>query len=128
MTFEDITIVGIDSQASTRVNQALFDVALELSESPPSEWVSHFDRLWMEEWYMMKKRVEVSGSHIIITCVPAEIETEHLPHLKAVVAGANLAYRSGFTKTQMDQTAQAQERQVDVNMLDKIGDQLFKKK
>src|SRR5687767_2584694 len=94
--FEDIRIVGLDETASYKPDptKALYNVVLDLSAAAPSDWAQYFNQRWKSEFYMMKRRAQVSGRRLIIYCVPDELEREHLPHLKEVIEETNEAYRA----------------------------------
>lgn len=94
--FQDIRIVGLDDDASYKPdpNKALYNVVLELSGTPPPDWERYFNQRWKSEFYMMKRRAEVSGRLLTIHCVPDELEREHLPRLRDVVSETNMAYRA----------------------------------
>jgi hypothetical protein len=93
--FTDLAIVGLDDEASFKSDLAkkLFDVHLTLSATPPLEWAASFDSRWVIVLYRKKRRAWVSGDRIVIHCVPEEIEEDHLPQLKRVVAETNHEYR-----------------------------------
>jgi hypothetical protein len=97
MTFQDIEIVGIDENASTRSEGAtsgLFNIELKLSCSAPSEWAQEFDRRWQQHMYLAKRRACASGSKISILCLPDELESTHIPELKKVIVETNKHYRT----------------------------------
>ncbi len=129
MSFEDIKIVGIDEKASARSepSSGLFDVVLKLSASAPWEWSEYFDARWESEFYMMKRHATASGAHITITCVPSELEVDHLPHLEAVIGETNAAYRAHLAKTKADENAKKKQETEDKAVLDQLNTRLFKK-
>ena len=122
MTFEDITIIGVDEKSSSRIDSqsALFNIVLNLSASAPWEWANYFNELWRHEFYMMKRNAEASGSRITITCVPDELESDHLPHLLRVIAQVNSAYRSHVAKSQAHEEARKLREREDAALLQNI--------
>lgn len=129
MAFEDITIVGINNSASSRADSqsALFDLVLKLSASAPREWSNYFNERWEQEFYMMKRHAEASGSRITITCVPSELEEDHLPHLNSVIAETNNAYRAYIGKKDAHEQARKQQEREDSATLNDLNARLFKK-
>ncbi len=129
MSFEDIKILGIDNEASDRSEPGseLLDVVLKLSASPPWEWADYFDARWKHELYMMKRRAYVSGASITITCVPSELESDHLSHLQAVIAETNATYRAHLTKAKTKENARRKKEAEDKAILDQLNTRLFKK-
>lgn len=129
MAFEDITILGIDDKFSSRPDSssALFDVALKLSASVPWEWANYFNERWGQEFYMMKRHARASGSRITITCVPDELEQDHLPHLNSVIAETNKAFRAHIAKSQAREETRKQRESEDAKMLSELGSRLFRK-
>lgn len=101
--FEDIRIIGLDETASFKPDpsKALYNVVLELSSPVPSEWAQYFNQRWKSEFYMMKRRAEASGRRLIVHCVPDELEREHLPRLKEVIAETNAAYREYISRRKL---------------------------
>src|SRR5688500_12168066 len=94
MTFVDIKIVGMDETASSprEPHSAIVTITLQLSASGPIEWAIYFNQAWQQHIYMMKRKARVSGRSLQIDCVPDELEAEHLPELKKVIADTNQAY------------------------------------
>ncbi len=94
--FMDIKIVSLDDTAtsrSTESNSALVNIVLNLSLSAPHELESYFNDCWQSHIYMMKRRAIVSGKRLEIYCVPEELQSDHLPELKKIIAETNQAYR-----------------------------------
>jgi hypothetical protein len=103
MTFQDIEIVGIDEEASSRSqgpHSGLFNIALKLSSFAPSEWSDYFNQRWQQHLYMMKRRARASGSAVTIHCPPDQLEKEHMPELKIVIDETNKAYRGYLIRAQ----------------------------
>jgi hypothetical protein len=93
-TFTDIKIIGMDDAASRPgdLNSAIVNVTFRLSAVTPSEWANYFNAAWQQHIYMMKRRARVFGRTLEIECVPSEIENDHLPELKKIIAETNRAY------------------------------------
>ena len=94
--FEDIRISGIDEQRSGRRHpqqDALVEIALTLSKSPPGAWGEYFGEAWRRRAYACKQHVEAIGRHIFVFCVPEDLERDHLPKLRDTIEETNQAYR-----------------------------------
>jgi len=127
-SFEDVQIIGIDKDASHRSERTpgLFDIVLKLSTSAPWEWSLNFNELWKREIYMNKRQATASGARITITCVPSELEADHLPHLEAVISKANVAYSARLARTKVDTDSRKKQEIEDKAILEQI-DRHFKK-
>jgi nitrate/TMAO reductase-like tetraheme cytochrome c subunit len=127
MAFTDIKIVGINENASTRsAGSNLFNVVLTLSSSAPWEWSQHFNQRWQQEFYMMKRDASASGNQITITCVPAELETDHLQRLNAVAEATNAAYSGYIAQKEAANAASQKKDAEDKGLLSQLGAKLFK--
>jgi hypothetical protein len=93
MAFSDITIEGFDEAASgPSGDRALVRLVLRLSASAPPDWARYFNQAWAQHIYMLKRRAQVAGNRLEIIAMPEELEREHLPELKKVIAETNAAY------------------------------------
>ena len=114
-TFQDITITGMSDEESTKPdpNMALYNIVLTLSESAPYEWADYFEQRWKQHFYMMKRRVSISGSRLTICCVPEELQS-HLSELKKVIKETNQKYREYITnqknQAEVERQREAKER------------------
>ena len=110
--FEDIRIIAIDDKASRPSGQgALMDIVLRLSQIAPPEWADYFDDAWKQHIYMTKRNASASGNQITITCIPDDLESDHIPELKKVIADTNKAYGAYHAaKLREEQTAAEQAR------------------
>jgi hypothetical protein len=91
--FTDIKIAELDDAASGPSGEgALLRLVLKLSQSTPSAWSQYFNDVWGQHFYMMKRRASISGDRLEIICMPEELETDHLPELKKMIAKTNEAY------------------------------------
>ena len=89
--FEEIRITDLDVDMTQPSQEApgFRRLYLKLSEEPPREWVRLFEqerrfpphRIWRNAW--------VIGGHIVVECVPEELEQFQLNHLKEDVANTN---------------------------------------
>jgi hypothetical protein len=116
--FQDIKIVDLDTEL-TEPSQSgaslLRHMHLRLSETPSREWTEIFENerqfprssMWRDAW--------INGQHIVIDCVPEEIEQYHLRYLKEDVATTNKKYREYLERVRQaqerEQNQQAHERQ-----------------
>lgn len=128
MDFQDIKIIGIDEAASKRAGKGgeLFDLVLKLSASAPSEWCDYFDGRWKQEIYMMKRNAYASGNRITITCVPTELEKDHLPQLSGVIEATNAAYRTYIVKRESEEAKKKELEAEDKATIGNLNNQLFK--
>ena len=84
-----ITDLDIDLTQTSQETSGLRRLYLKLSREPPPEWVKIFEKkrrfprdpIWRNAW--------VVGAHIVIECVPEELEQSGLNHLKEDVTNAN---------------------------------------
>ncbi|TDV53455.1 hypothetical protein EDF87_101543 [Pseudomonas helmanticensis] len=100
--FQDIKIVPLDDEASYKSDpsSALTNIILNLSASAPYEWSTYFNDRWIQQFYMMKRNASVSGKQLEIYCVPHELQTDHIPQLKKLIAETNQAYRECLARKQ----------------------------
>lgn len=95
MDFEDIKIVDLETKVEpSGSGSAMRRVFLRLSGEPPQLWAELFDREREFPRHTMWREAHVSGNHIVVDCVPEEIEKYHLSDLKQDVANANMKFRS----------------------------------
>ena len=108
--FTPIKITGINDRASGPSDQgaAMTRVVLDLSEQAPPEWANYFNQRWAQHFYMMKRRVQVSGRRLEIDCVLEELQTDHVPELRKVFDETNSEYSKFYAARQAArQTEQA---------------------
>ena len=124
--FDDIKIVGFDEKAARKgePGTVLMYLVLELSASAPYAWAEAFNVLWESNFYMMKRRAEVSGDRIEIYCVPDELEKHHLPELKKIVAKTNASYREFLAVGERAERVRAAEEEAEHAGLAAIKDRL----
>lgn len=129
MTFVNIEIVGVDEGASARSagpHSGLFEIALNLSASAPSEWSEYFNQRWQQHLYMMKRRAHASGSRITILCAPDELEKDHIPELTTVIAETNDAYRSYLSRVQANEEERRKAEAKDKAILQDLNKRISK--
>ena len=90
MNAPKILIVGMDEEASGHSRKgALVDIHLKIAPSASVDWCQAFDVAWRNHFYMIKREAHATSDHIIILCVPSELQDKHIPELKKVVATTN---------------------------------------
>jgi hypothetical protein len=94
-TFEDISIADLDTQRSYKPDpdKLLYNMYLKLSRMPPAEWEQVFEAERRFPRHTMWRRAWIEGQHIIINCVPDELEKYHLSDLTEDVKNSNGKYR-----------------------------------
>ena len=122
-----IKIDSVDQKLTRRVEDGspTFDVYLKLSDEPPVEWGRFFDRAWEDTIYSMKRRAWVSGQHIVIRCVPDELEKDHKPYLVNAVAQANNLIEEHKRDSHLQQQAQQQVKQKNKKQIQELGNIKF---
>jgi hypothetical protein len=99
-TFEDILIVDLDDGRSYRPDpdKLLYNMYLKLSKRPPTEWGQIFEAERRFPRHTMWRRAWIEGQHIVIHCVPDELEKYHLADLREDVKNSNTKYRQYLTE------------------------------
>ena len=117
--FEDITIVSINVSASSHTFPAsvLMNIVFNLSSTAPGEWSSIFNFRWNHRIYVMKRGAHICADHLEICCAPEELETFHMPELKAVIAGTNQVYRQFLAKERQYEPGQSAKTNLDKDKL-----------
>ena len=106
----DIRIKELDDTASGPSGEgALVRLVLKLSQSAPEPWSTYFNQAWQQHIYMMKRRARVYGDSLEIVCMPEELEKDHVPELKKVIAETNEAYKK--YAAQRERARQVEEEQ-----------------
>ncbi len=93
--FTDIRITGLDTTATRPSEQgpAMRLLHLSLSAPPPPNWVRLFSQTRQKARHSMWRRAWIEGAHIVLDCVPEELEHYHLTDLKDDVRSCNAKYR-----------------------------------
>ncbi|UTH73533.1 hypothetical protein [Chromobacterium sp. IIBBL 290-4] len=114
-TFENIGIIGFCEDKSHNPDKQflLFDMYLQLSCPPASEWKDYFAESRREARAQPWRRAWVEGDCLVVYCQPEELQQE-IENLKHDIAAANRQYRQlqtlrGKRGRQLEQE-EAQER------------------
>lgn len=123
---KDIKIVGLDTNLTTESHSgsAMRKMHLRLSDSPPQEWIEIFDGERSFPRHSMWRDAEVSVNHIVVDCVPEEIEQYHLRDLKEDVANANRKYRDYLTRLAQQEERQHKAEVAERQRLNQLRDRL----
>ena len=92
--FEEIRITDFDV-ALTRPSQeapGFQRLYLKLSQEPPRQWVKIFEQERRFPRHPVWRKAWVVGAHIVVECVPEELEQFQLNHLKEDVANTNTKF------------------------------------
>jgi hypothetical protein len=110
--FEEIRITDLDIDLTQPSQEApgFRRLYLKLSSEPPPEWVRMFEQerrfprhpIWRNAW--------VIGPHIIVECVPEELEQAQLNHLKKDVANTNTKFLEWAASNKAEILLQLRER------------------
>ncbi|MQY74059.1 MAG: TIR domain-containing protein [Clostridia bacterium] len=94
-TFEDIKILEIDDSKSYKPDpkKLLYNIYMKLSASAPLEWQQIFEAERRFPRHPMWRNAWLEGDHIVIHCVPDEIEKYHAKDLMEDVDNSNSKYR-----------------------------------
>jgi hypothetical protein len=113
--FEEIRIADLDVDLTQPSQEApgFRRLFLRLSQEPPPEWIKIFERerrfprrrIWRNAW--------VVGNHIVVECVPEDLERSQLNHLKEDVAHANKKF-SDYAATQKAEIEQQLQKRAEV--------------
>ena len=124
--FEEIRITDLDVDLTQPSQQApgFRRLYLKLSEEPQPEWVKIFEqerrfpshRVWRNAW--------VVGAHIVVECLPEELEQYQLNHLKEDVATVNKKFSEWAVERQAVNIRQLQEQEAARKQLDKLRTKL----
>lgn len=119
-----VEITGMDKESSSPSGEgALVDIHLNIT-SPPSGWIGLFDQLWSRHIYMMKRRAHATTRHIIVRCMPEELNAQHIPELKRVMAETDEAYRRAVAASNRTKQQQEDEKNRFRQQLDDVADNL----
>lgn len=123
--FDDIRVVDLDEPLTRQSQTAsgLRHMHLRLSGRPSHGWAEIFIAERQFPRHSMWRNVWISGSHVVIDCVPEEIEKYHLRDIKEDVANTNIKYRAQLQRVEL-----ARRRQDEAARLEKERIQDVKKK
>ena len=115
MGFDDIRIVGIDEKRTHNPDptKLLFNVYLNLSSEPSSDWVEIFNAERRFPRHTMWRRAWIESKNIIVHCALDELEKYHLEDLQQDVDTTNKKYRQYLgEKAQQKAKTGLEEREV----------------
>lgn len=124
--FADIRIVDLDAGLTGQSDRApgLRHMFLKLSQAPSPEWVQIFRNERAFPRHTMWRHAWIEGSHIVIDCVPEEIEKYHLSDLKQDVENSNSKYREYLREVHQRETQQKQAEEAEKRRLDELRGKL----
>jgi hypothetical protein len=125
MEFVDLKITGLsDTVERSDSGSAMRMMHLILSGTPTSEWVTLFENERAFPRHTMWRRAYITGSHIVVDCVPEEIEKYHLKDLKDDVANTNAKYRTWLNKVEAQERAQQAQAAAEKKRVDDLKGRL----
>ena len=115
-----ITDLDIDLTQTSQEAAGFRRLYLKLSGEPPPEWVKIFEQkrrfprhpIWRNAW--------VVGAHIVIDCVPEELEQFDLNHLKEDVVNANKEFLESSARDDADNLRQFQKQEATRKQLEEL--------
>jgi len=124
--FREIKIVDLDVDMTgpSEMAPGLRLVHFTLSGVPPSEWVHLFEEERRSPRHSMWRRAWVEGKHIVIDCVPTEIESYHLNDLKTDVENCNKKYIAWQSRAQAEIANRSDEQQQERQKLEELRSKL----
>lgn len=125
-TFEDIRIIGLDEDRTFKpdTGKALFHMYLRLSGEPATEWEQIFEVERRFPRHSMWRKAWVEGNHIIVHCVPDELEKYHLNDLKQDVKNANTKFRDYLTELAQSEEQERARGQRETNQIHDLKQRL----
>lgn len=126
LAFADILIVGLNEERCNKASPdlELYSMYLKLSDSPPVEWRKLFSERRNFPRHSMWRDARISGDHIIISCVPEELERYHLRDLKEDVDYCNGQYRKYLDTVSKKEVRELKERQAELERLKELNRRL----
>jgi hypothetical protein len=111
--FENLTIVDLDLGKSYNPDPefALYNMYLRLPRTPPEEWQQIFDAERSFPRHTMWRRAWIEGLHIVVYCVPEELEKYHMRDLLEDVKHCNEKYREYLTQLAQREVREASKQQ-----------------
>ena len=110
--FEEIRITDLDVDLTQPSDKAsgFRRLYLTLSEEPSPEWVKIFEQERRFPPHQVWRKAWVLGAHIVVECVPQELEQFQLNHLKEDVATVNRKFSEWTAENDADTMRQLRER------------------
>ena len=115
-----ITDLDIDLTQTSREASGFQRLYLKLSGAPPPEWVKIFEQKRRFPRHPTWRNAWVIGAHIVIDCVPEELEQFGLNHLKEDVANANNEFLEWSAQDDADNLRQLQKREATRKQLEEL--------
>jgi hypothetical protein len=124
----DIRITGINRDKTRKTNgsDTVYQVYLELSESPPQAWRSIFDGEWKilnPDQPHLWQAASVDRAFLLMHCPLKEI-TLQLPALKKAVSLTNTSYKQYLQEQEREQERREDVWQQERDAVDDIADSL----
>jgi hypothetical protein len=124
--FTDIKITGLNVDLTQPSDKAsgLRHMYLSLSAEPTREWIEIFQAERQFPRHSMWRDAWVETDHIVVDCVPDEIEKYHLSDLKQDAAKTNQKYRDYLAKVELHNQQQQKAHREEHDRLNGIRDRL----
>ena len=124
--FEKIRIIDLELDLTQPSHEApgFRRLYLKLSGEPPREWVKIFEQKRRFPRHPRWRKAWVAGAHIVVECVPEELEHFQLNHLQEDVADANKDFLEWAAKNEAEIIGQLRERAVAREQLQKLRTKL----
>jgi hypothetical protein len=124
--FEKIRIIDLEIDLTQPSHEApgFRRLYLKLSGEPPREWVNIFEQKRRFPRHPSWRKAWIVGAHIVVECVPEELEQSQLNHLKEDVAEANKDFLEWAAKNDAEILRQLRERAEARNQLEKLRTRL----
>jgi len=84
-----ITDLDVDMTQPSQEAPGVQRLYLKLAEAPPPEWIEIFEQERRFPPHQIWRKAWILGAHIVVECIPQELEQFQLNHLKEDVATAN---------------------------------------
>ncbi|HEY5911176.1 MAG TPA: hypothetical protein VJA21_11290 [Verrucomicrobiae bacterium] len=111
--FEQIRITDLDVDLTqpSQEGAGFQRLYLKLSAEPPAEWVTLFEQERRFPRHSKWRNAWVVGTHIVIECVPEDLEQFGLNHLKEDAANANNKFVEWIARNDADNLRQFQQEE-----------------
>jgi hypothetical protein len=117
--FTEIRIVDLEVERTEQSPTAsgLRLMHLSLSANPPDEWTQIFDQERGFARHTMWREARIEGRHIVVDCLPEELEQYHLRDLKQDVATTNGKYREWLVRRDEIAAREAEQKKAELERL-----------